>query len=73
MHSKKKKNCRGRGRGRNNFQRVERKNQDLGGRINQNNNQASQRYEKSKIQYYYCKKYGHFSNECQKKQADMRK
>jgi hypothetical protein len=71
---------RGRGRGRNNFQREERKNQDPGGRRNQNfisrernNNQASQRYDKSTIQCYYCKKYGHFANECQKKQADMRK
>jgi hypothetical protein len=62
-----------RGRGRNNFQREERKNPDLGGRRNQNSNQASQRYDKSKIQCYYCKKYGHFGNECQKKQADMRK
>jgi hypothetical protein len=71
---------RGRGSGRNNFQREERKNQDPGGRRNQsfssresNHNEASQRYDKSKIQCYYCKKYGHFTNECQKKQADMRK
>jgi hypothetical protein len=71
---------RGRGRGRNNFQREERKCQDPGGRRNQNfnsresnYNQASQRYDKSKIQCYYCKKYGHFANECQKRQADMRK
>jgi hypothetical protein len=75
---------RGRGnlgfRGRNNFQREERKNQDLGGRRKQsfssrerNHNQASQRYEKSKIQCYYCKKYGHFANEIQKRQEDMRK
>jgi hypothetical protein len=69
---------RGRGRGRYNLQREERRNQDLGGRRNQNfnsreNNQASQRYGKSKIQCYYYKKYGHFANECQKKQEDMRK
>jgi hypothetical protein len=60
----------GRGRGRNNFQREERKYQDTGGRRNQNfnsresnYNQASQRYDKSKIQFYYCKKYGNFTNE----------
>jgi hypothetical protein len=71
---------RGRGRGRNNFQREERKSQDPGGRRNQsfssresNHNQTSQRYDKSKIQCYYCKKYGHFANECQKRQAYMRK
>ena len=69
---------RGRGRRRSNFQREERKYQDPGGRRNQNfnsreSNQASQRYGKSKIQYYYYKKYGHFANECQKKSADMRK
>jgi hypothetical protein len=60
------------------FSKRRRKNQDPRGRRNQNfisreNNQASKRYDKSKIQCYYCKKYGHFTNECQKKQADMRK
>jgi hypothetical protein len=71
---------RGRGKGRNNFQREERKNQEPGGWRNQNfisresnNNQASQRYGKSKIQCYYYKKYGHFANEFQKKQEDMKK
>jgi hypothetical protein len=71
---------RGRGRGRNSFQREERKSQDPGGRRNQsfisresNHNQASQRYDKSNIQFYYCKKYGHFANEFQKRQADMTK
>jgi hypothetical protein len=36
-------------------------------------NQTPQRYDKSNIQCYYCKKLGHFANECQKKQADMSK
>jgi hypothetical protein len=65
-----------RGRGRNNFQREERKNQDPRGRRNQsfssreiNHNHASQSYDKSMIQCYYSRKYGHFANECQKKQA----
>ena len=30
-----------------------------------------QRYEKSNVQCYYRKKYGHYSNECRKKQHDM--
>lgn len=30
-----------------------------------------QRYEKSNVQCYYCKKYGHYANECSKKQHDM--
>ena len=70
---------RGRGRGRNNFQKEERS-PDSGGRRNQYsysrgsyNNQTSQRYDKSNIQCYYCKKFGHFANECHKKQADMSK
>jgi hypothetical protein len=63
-----------RGRRRNNFQMEERNNQDLRKRRNQtfssresNHNHASQWYDKSKIQCYYCKKYGHFANECQKR------
>eukprot|EP00253_Pinus_taeda_P031358 PITA_31358 len=30
-----------------------------------------QSYEKSNVQCYYCKKYGHYANECSKKQHDM--
>eukprot|EP00253_Pinus_taeda_P033019 PITA_33019 len=30
-----------------------------------------QRYEKSNVQCHYCKKYGHYANECKKKQHDM--
>eukprot|EP00253_Pinus_taeda_P018805 PITA_18805 len=30
-----------------------------------------QRYDKSQVQYHYCKKYGHYTNECRKKQNDM--
>ena len=70
----------GRGRGRNNFQREERKSRDPGRRIKPNlssrgcnNNQASQRYGKSNVQCYYCKKYSHFYNECQKKKGVMSK
>eukprot|EP00253_Pinus_taeda_P011289 PITA_11289 len=30
-----------------------------------------QRYDKSQVQCHYCKKYGHYANECSKKQNDM--
>jgi hypothetical protein len=35
--------------------------------------QENQRYDKSKVQCYYCKKFGHFANKCWKKQADAGK
>eukprot|EP00253_Pinus_taeda_P027797 PITA_27797 len=45
---------------------------------NQNQDEGSskqqahgQRYDKSKVQCHYCKKYGHYANECRKKQNDM--
>jgi len=45
---------------------------------NQNQNEGSsqnqahgQRYDKSKVQCHYCKKYGHYANECRKKKNDM--
>ena len=44
----------------------------------QGNNQQSgqhhaqgQRYDKSNVQCYYCKKYGHYASDCRKKQHDM--
>lgn len=71
---------RGKGRERGNFQREERRSPQPGGRRNQifntrghSNNQSSQRYDKSNIQCYYYKKYGHFASECRKKQANIRK
>eukprot|EP00253_Pinus_taeda_P009846 PITA_09846 len=45
---------------------------------NQNQDEGSskqqahgQRYDKSQVQCHYCKKYGHYANECRKKQNDM--
>eukprot|EP00253_Pinus_taeda_P002234 PITA_02234 len=57
--------------------------QGRGSNTNQNQGQGSsqqreqhhaqgQRYEKSNVQCYYCKKYGHYASECRKKQHDMR-
>eukprot|EP00253_Pinus_taeda_P009433 PITA_09433 len=49
-----------------------------GRRCNQNQDEGSsrqhahgQRYDKSQVQCHYCKKYGHYANECRKKQNDM--
>ena len=36
-------------------------------------NPRNQRYDRSKVQCFYCKKFGHFSNKCWKKQADASK
>lgn len=76
-------NKRGRGRsqnrgGRNSLANVQGKdsnpNQNQGQGSSQQSGQhhaQEQRYEKSKVQCYYCKKYGHYANECRKKQYDM--
>lgn len=73
-------NSRFRRRGRGNFQREERRSPEPGGRRNKSfntrghsNNQSSQSYDKSNIQCYYCKKYGHFASEYRKKQVDIGK
>ena len=34
---------------------------------------GNQRYDKSKVQCFYCKKFGNFSNKCWKKQEDASK
>ena len=78
----------GRGRGRSNYigrgrnpHRGGRSNplSSSGRDTNQNPSQGSsqnqaqgQRYDKSQVQCHYCKQYGHYENECRKKQYDMR-
>eukprot|EP00253_Pinus_taeda_P025810 PITA_25810 len=76
-------NKRGRGRSQNRGERNSPANaQGRGSNPNQNqgqgNNQQSEqhhaqgkRYDKSNVQCQYCKKYGHYANECRKKQHDM--
>lgn len=76
-------NKRGRGRSQNKGESNSPANaQGRGSNLNQNQGQGSsqqsrqhhaqgQRYEKSNVQCYYCKKYGHYANECRKKQHDM--
>ena len=47
-------------------------NQGQGSNQQGGKNQAhGQRYDKSQVQCHYCKKYGHYANECRKKQSDM--
>jgi len=76
-------NKRGRGRSQNRGGRNSPTNaQERGTDPNQNQGQGSnqqsgqhhaqgQRYDKSNVQCHYCKKYGHYANECRKKQHDM--
>ena len=76
-------NKRGRGRIQNRGGRNSPANaQGRGNNTNQNQGQGSnqqsgqhhaqgQRYDKSNVQCHYCKKYGHYANECRKKQHDM--
>jgi hypothetical protein len=76
-------NKRGRGRSQNRGGRNSPANaQGRGSNPNQNQGQGSsqqreqhhaqgQRYEKSNVQCYYCKKYGHYASDCRKKQHDM--
>ena len=74
---------RGRGRSQNRGGRNNSSNaQGRGNNPNQNQGQGSsqpsgqhhaqgKRYHKSNVQCHYCKKYGHYANECRKKQHDM--
>eukprot|EP00253_Pinus_taeda_P029676 PITA_29676 len=76
-------NKRGRGRSQNRGGRNSPANaQGRDNNSNQNQGQGSsqqrdqhhaqgQKYEKSNVQCYYCKKYGHYASECRKKQHDM--
>ncbi len=75
-------NKRGRGRSQNRGGRNSPSNaQGRGSNPNQNQGQGSsqqsgqhhaqgQRYDKSNVQCHYCKKYGHYANECRKKRHD---
>ena len=40
------------------------------GSSSRNVQQNAQKYDKSKVQCYYCKKFGHYANRCRKRQAD---
>ena len=46
---------------------------NLRGSSNKPWQQENQRYDKTKVQCYYCKKFGHLTNKCWKKQADVGK
>jgi hypothetical protein len=46
---------------------------NLRGSNNKPLQEENQRYDISKVQCYYCKKFGHFANKCWKKQAYARK
>jgi hypothetical protein len=46
---------------------------NLRGSSNKPWQQENQRYDKTKVQCYYCKKFGHFANKCWKKQEDVGK
>lgn len=64
-----------RGRGRNSFRGHSNSPTNQGGRGHNNEHfqthPSGQRQDKSHVQCYYCKKYGHYSFECRKKQHDQ--
>lgn len=72
----------GRGRGRGRSRRGRGRNPERGqGQQSQQNERSrpnqeqaqEQRYDKSDVECYYCKKYGHYANECRKKERDHRR